>query len=1212
MKRALASLFLGIVMLVTGSGSSFVAFADTASAPKTNSASKISHITDDSNFTDSNSTLTESIDYKQMEEEAKVKGNDLKIYSTEEEYLNSQKISSAQIVDYSFDTQEAVKQIITVMTTATGSKVNGNYVESKPVQNAIVRINGVPRYTNSSGQIQVTMQKNSYVELFVEKEGYNPYIEIMEVTGEEKIIHIKQPSDDIDIYGVMLYYDGESINLLNQNYSIDKAEKPYDENFTFEIFCTVQIEQFKIYQDNEVKFSSLENSDKVTYGATTVKWEGQNFSDYFDVGGNIVVEVFYEGIDKKEELYLSFINVEEIDIGGIFNNTDKFNAEFGDPIFGSFEIDIANAMIKSLYVDRKNGFGLNFGIIHDNKEMVTKISIGFNFSRDLKGTKQKDQRIYDSFRRSYDACRNLHGQGMFEALQKAFMCPGLISNASGIKSPNLGFNLSFNLQIIGYIEIYDEQFQEEKLGAKLGEEYIKAIGLNIMGGLSLDWVWNSSIYIPPVLIPYYITFGFGVSLGSDIFLEFQNGIHFMAEFIVNVYAKLGLGLGVGKICGIDLYGKFDFYCTVLLTDYGVKCQLDFVLGLEGTILLFNFDIPLWKPDSLWHEEWGYYKEQLQTVTLSKSVNRYSLELLYEEDNNLGSEPQIIDFDNKKIKVWLGNDNSGDIYNSQKLFYCVENEGNWSKRKKVFDSMTNDFSPQIIEVDDNVYLTWTKSNVVYNENTTLSEMCGSQEIYFAKFDMATETFIDIQRLTNDTKFDATPVFVKSKNDLKLIWQSNSQNDPFGLLGSNSIYLSSYDKDGWSKPEAIISIDKPILNYDSTMFNEKLLLAYELDEDGDLFTDDDRSVYLLKNNETIKLNASKSANPRFMISDDSLKVLFMQNQQIVSINDFDTLNISYECDFTTLTDKFEVHSIGYTKIISYLEPTASGNNDLHIYLYDEINKSWNRSFVISNNQNIKNYSLVGTNNGLYFVSEDAIKNDSGETLYTVLSEVEYSFKYDITLEDIIFLDILKIGENTAYLTVVNNGSFEINEMIVSGCGSQQKLSFDSPLYPKESRMISFNFNVNEIKQEETFSISLLQNEDNISDNSKIVNTMYCDISLNIYEVYNNGLQCFNVKLFNNLNSTENVRVIARKCGQFGEIIYSSEWMALQGELEFNIQLDYINIGLEVNEMLYFELQTDNAQFIEQYSIHYVDKKTELGYNFDVLGKLDLLEHAKSLLI
>lgn len=55
---------------------------------------------------------------------------------------------------------------------------------NKPIPNAIVRLNGVPRYTTKEGTVKVTLVEDVY-ELFIEKIGskdkelYNPHIEFL-------------------------------------------------------------------------------------------------------------------------------------------------------------------------------------------------------------------------------------------------------------------------------------------------------------------------------------------------------------------------------------------------------------------------------------------------------------------------------------------------------------------------------------------------------------------------------------------------------------------------------------------------------------------------------------------------------------------------------------------------------------------------------------------------------------------------------------------------------------------------------------------------------------------------------------------------------------------------------------------------------------------------------------------------------------------------
>jgi len=326
------------------------------------------------------------------------------------------------------------------------------------------------------------------------------------VDGVDKTIYLKKPSDDIQILEAHLYYDGDDVNLLEQSYSIDKVEEPYDDEYRLNIIANINFQNCKIIQDGKV---ILENSDG--------NFSGKNFEQLFKVYKEITVIVRYDNIEQTAELMLSFLEIEEI---SIFEEQGNFDAEFGDPIFGSFQINIFDIMKKSLYVYKKNSQGGLFSVIHDNKNHVTKIAIGYKFNRDLASTRQKDQRIFDSFRRSYDTSRkpnlpNVTPKSIVDSLKSAFNCPALKTSGEGISS--LAFSLTFELEIIGYIEVFDKQFSENKKGALIGSDAnginIRSAGISVSAGLSIEWTYQT--IIPVLSIPSYVVFGFGISLDFD-------------------------------------------------------------------------------------------------------------------------------------------------------------------------------------------------------------------------------------------------------------------------------------------------------------------------------------------------------------------------------------------------------------------------------------------------------------------------------------------------------------------------------------------------------------------------------------------------------------------------------------------------------------------------------------------------------------------------
>ena len=317
MKKSILSLLLAVVLTFGATQSVISAFAET----KRNDDTPIAQIANDDyvpyNY-EKKTAPENNVEnlINNVTDQVKAVGGHLETYSSEQDYLNAQKSTTEKVTNelgYNLESEE-VKQTIKVMTTATGTVANNNYVKSKPVSNAIVRINGVPRYTDRAGEIKVTLEKG-YVELFVEKEGYNPYIEIMEVTGEEKVVHIKQPNDDIDIYAVMLDYAGLEFNVLTQSCFInEEIEDSYYSELT--ILSNVPAEEYYLLRNNEI----------FRYSST-----GTFYDLKFDTlvpGDSISVQVVYNGISSK--IVDTLITIETFADIDTNNATRRSSNEEGD------------------------------------------------------------------------------------------------------------------------------------------------------------------------------------------------------------------------------------------------------------------------------------------------------------------------------------------------------------------------------------------------------------------------------------------------------------------------------------------------------------------------------------------------------------------------------------------------------------------------------------------------------------------------------------------------------------------------------------------------------------------------------------------------------------------------------------------------------------------------------------------------------------------
>ncbi len=287
---------------------------------------------------------------------------------------------------------EPQRQVITVMSTATGSTEHGNFVKSEPIANAIVRINGVPRYTDRNGQVKVTLDKE-YVELIVEKNDYNPYIEIMEVSNTEKVVHLKKESDDIEIFGVMLTeMETLPINLINSSYSILLEELDlYIANMQF--LSNVKADTYNLLLENEVIYSSFEN---IIYDI--------DFNENME-NKTFYAQVEYQGIiSEKVKLNLKI----KKDLGLENNKETRANSNTMNPFEGvdtrgmldGVNIDISNLMklinFKNIFAPSQS---FTFNYVFNRRKGTLTLSLGFGWDYQESQKKKEAKRQLENHKK---------------------------------------------------------------------------------------------------------------------------------------------------------------------------------------------------------------------------------------------------------------------------------------------------------------------------------------------------------------------------------------------------------------------------------------------------------------------------------------------------------------------------------------------------------------------------------------------------------------------------------------------------------------------------------------------------------------------------------------------------------------------------------------------------------------------------------------------
>lgn len=129
-----------------------------------------------------------------------------------------------------------------------------------------------------------------------------------------------------------------------------------------------------------------------------------------------------------------------------------------------------------------------------------------------------------------------------------------------------------------------------------------------------------------------------------------------------------------------------------------------------------------------------------------------------------SEPQIIKYnDDKALLVYIDDDKNNKDIDRTVLQYMIYDFTNntWTSPQNIFSDKTADFSPTVCDAGDKILVSWSSRYQTIQDDKQYKELIEKMEIYTVFFDKATETFGEIERLTNDNGYDYCPKAVYDK-------------------------------------------------------------------------------------------------------------------------------------------------------------------------------------------------------------------------------------------------------------------------------------------------------------------------------------------------------------------------------------------------------------------------------------------------------------------
>ena len=1201
--------------------------------------------------------------------------------------------TTREYLDFNLNTEfETVFKTITVMTTATGDPKRGNYVASKPIADALVRVDGVPRYTNKKGQITAPLNRE-YVELYVEYSGYNPYIEIIEATEEEKTVNLKQPSDDIEIYSAMFEYQGNVFNLMQQPcYILQGAGNSF---CVLTAECNVDVERIMFYVNGELvkvnfgneleftydDFNSYSNEDvfsiKVAYEGIMSKSIDVNLKfnqldvqkmkldllsslvnnsqkernvnqdiPQFTIGNDAAGtgEIVDIEVDEKKwwqvllDLFIpneiSILDICQIDTPFQLSMVPNFYEGTIEIVFG-VEVDLKDLYKKAKErSERKKLSGDEYkaavAYSKDYKQQLSDAQKGIDEIEDkLKNINEKDARYwqlmrdknyyemqmheihdeaqktgwwsnYNVAKKNYKTAEKAYNEVVSDIRKNYKEDAEFVNNAAKslqqAKSSAYKALIAYLKDVKGYKQKISEVidiFKNNKANAMAGSKgFGFKLELSLLGSFKFSYMnwkivsfstyaeflfkpsYNIPFNIGPV--PMFLRFELSVGVKFETFFRRNYEPVSFSQACEDMFITLKMGIridlaaGLAGIASAGAYGKVDFDLQLhpelkLLFKWGLGIKLHFLL-LE---LEFGYDS---EPEEIWRKKErelvAEYSLLARSAGISDDISANQLfDRIYQ-----GSHPQLIKLaDGRQMLIWIEDDISRDTYNRSVIKYSLSNDGEWSEPKAVFDNGKGDYAFDVCVKGDEVFIAMQKSNKILTQNDDNESMIRAAEIYAAKYNIETDTFVDLEQLTDNDSYDALPQFAVTDgtSDVTLLWQNNTKNDCLGMTGKNIIYSSQYHGNAWSNRIERFFNNRMIYSYSAKVENGDLTIAVCADKDGDILTADMYTVVANGANKVFENN--EIANPKFIkLSSGIAFAYYRDGNIIVSTNYIDETIIADGI----ASQEFSVSKDEENPAIFY---EASDGELERGYCVLNVDGKWASSFSVID-EAIPDTDISSLNgyydDGIIYSTYNFRQVDSERFTDTplVLCVAMHERGYKIYTEALASDGILDGKQADIRLYVENIGDCDVSRITVQVCGQLIEIDCENSLSVGEGKYFDISF-IAKIGHDGCINVGTAVIDEYgavVATDEFSIFVRYTSISLNAEMSVVNGKQQFRINIQNISDVDSMVTFGIYINGKF----YKSEriFMLAQDKVELTVKFDEIKI----DDYVYFVVDADVEEF------------------------------------
>lgn len=698
---------------------------------------------------------------------------------------------------------------------------------------------------------------------------------------------------------------------------------------------------------------------------------------------------------------------------------------------------------------------LSFPIGVEIEGSTVKASLGVDiFSHDyLEQNKEKKNKWFD-----FKASVNKWKKGFNEAKKKY---------ESSVFGPVADRDKTFTLDFLGYIE-----GEIVNGGIKITE-----YSASLKGDFSYQYTQQGAIYCIPVYA--YVKAAVEVVANASRARQIADSnvpFDFGLELKIAPSLRLGAGAGFQGVIsgGVFANGVIEF--TNNFHEKYRKLKMTGTFGVEAEVFFLKWEKGIY--EGTWTPIDGYYGDGAKSTRRKAPSNQgedsfTDAELVlvsreYLEDTSewnavpvaneivgattgilqesvyANSQVQMVQMGDKLMQVYVEDDASRDTYNFAKLVYSVfdSRTNAWTTPKPVCDNGRFDSAPKLCsDAAGNVYVVWQKLDTKFSaSNATLDNIMKSAEIYYARYDKAEDTFVDVAKISDDACYDFLPQICVENGGPVAYWIKNTAND-LTHGGNNALVRCAIGE----TPTILANGLQQVSDLACTNGKASVLV----DADGDLATAQDTVIA------TYDLTGTQLA----IVDSWSYNAITYSEDTLYYTTDNEIGYLAEDGEATLIVNAFAPANLTVTDDGVYWN-----ENDAILYAKYE-DDGWSQPVQLAKNDGgMTNLDVVQTQDYTYCVYNNTavLTNDDGseapgttDLMFTVINKyVDLSaYLYEVNEQS-----VLEGEDDNVTVYVANSGNTTVNSIRVEmtdTLGFETAETFDVKLKPGEGTILTLTY-------------------------------------------------------------------------------------------------------------------------------------------------------------